>query len=100
MKIKVNVNPMMAWFLISLHKLQWFYYEQFVMRFYYAKDQASYAIACDEEANDHYGIKVSKLRVLRCFLVGFFDGLFVRHLPDHFIESWFQPVKTKVECLK
>ena len=74
-------------------KLAW--YEHVIMRYWFCKDQASYEVACDIEASDKFGIKLSKIEVLLyrniyCYLRGFIKGMIRKEIPDSYIENWFK----------
>jgi len=91
-----NLTVSLAFCRTRLIRFKWFWYEHTVMRVWYAKDQGLYAIACDMEANERYGIQMGSIELrmwqMRCYSRGFLKGLLVRALPDHFVEQWFQPV--------
>ncbi|WP_425953320.1 hypothetical protein [Ralstonia pseudosolanacearum] len=63
----------------------------FLNRLAYAHDKGLYAIYCDQEACEHYGISTkgvsAALWELRLYLVGYFRGLFVHRVPAYFLEA-------------
>jgi hypothetical protein len=77
---------------IVLRKVHMFFNLHLPMRFYFAKDQGDYSVACDIEASKHYNIRSSKFRLSWCFIKGFLKALFAKKIPDYFIEDWFRPV--------
>lgn len=63
------------------------------IRLHYAYDQARYAVACDEEACEHYAVKQPKLWRARCYVAGFTGGITCREIPEWFIGRWFSNAK-------
>jgi hypothetical protein len=87
MKLFVNLC------VISLKwRLRWSAYEWFVLRPAYARDQAEMSAAFRQEANVHYGLLNSNLTEAQDYLGGFVKALFVRRLPDRFLESWWMAI--------
>jgi hypothetical protein len=37
-------------------------------------DHADYCVACDDEANAHYGYRRSRFHQFKVFIIGFFTG--------------------------
>lgn len=60
------------------------------MRLCFAHDLAAYAVACNEEANAHYGLRSSWLFEARTYLLGLSSGLCRRNVPQWYVDSWFR----------
>lgn len=61
------------------------------IRWHYACDQGRYALCCEEEACDHYGVAFAKVGQFCSYVRGFMSGITRRTIPDYFIDGWFQP---------
>lgn len=89
------ITRLIYWCSILKRKLAWLWYEHAVMRVWYAKDQGLYAVACDSEINERFGIHMEPLELkawqMRCYFRGFRKGLFIRTLPGYFVDQWFSP---------
>ena len=60
-----------------------------VLRFSYAGEAANYALACNDEADTHYGLRSSKLYEFRIFLGVFLCSLFQKQ-PEWYVHDWCQ----------
>lgn len=59
------------------------------IRWHYACDQARYALCCEEEACDHYGVAFAKSGKFFSYVRGFMSGISRRTIPDYFTDGWF-----------
>ncbi|ABD72058.1 hypothetical protein Rfer_4372 (plasmid) [Rhodoferax ferrireducens T118] len=60
------------------------------IRWHYACDQARYALCCEEEVCDHYGVAFAKAGQFRIYVRGFMSGITRGTIPDYFIDGWFR----------
>jgi hypothetical protein len=81
---------MRIWLIVLRWRCRWLIHEWLVMRPAYAVDQALLSVAMGHEADAHYGERSCARVDVQRYATGLIRAMWVRRLPEHFLDTWFR----------